>query len=67
MPKKRERPRFEIVQTIGDPDEFADALEETAEAMCADDPALKIQNVSHAIAIDAGGRTHYSAIIVAKP
>jgi hypothetical protein len=67
MAKKRERPRVELVYLVGDPDDFADALEETVEAMSADGPALMIQSVSHAIAIDASGRTHYSAIVVAKP
>ena len=67
MAKKRDPPRVEVVYLVGDADEFADVFEETLEAMHADEPELKIQNVSHAIAVDAGGRTHWSAIVFAKP
>lgn len=66
MAKKRKRPRVEVVYLVGDADEFADALEETMEAMHAEEPGLRIQNVSHAIAVDVAGRTHWSAIVVAK-
>jgi hypothetical protein len=67
MPKEHEQRRFEVVHTAGDRDDFAAALGEALDALHTDHPTLKIHSVSHAMAIDAGGQIHWSALVDAKP